>query len=865
VNPMCPRFLPRQTPLAVLASLCLLLGVAAIGHAGNGSHEAAAMIELAASGAAATAFSPDGKILAVATSQGVERYRLDGEIAALPHLAAGEPVSCVAFSPDGMLLAWATRRNVVVWHRALTQTVRVLSGHTGRVTTVSFSADGTALLSSSEDGTVLLWDTWTGRVKTTINGHARAVLGAAFSPDGTLVASASFQEVALWDAVTGEAVLRLDGHETWVEAVAFSPDGKHVATCSLEGAVIVWEVDSGREAARLSMPERVGSSLAYSLCGRLLMGGSHRAVPVWYAGAEERATVLRGHDHLVTCLAFSPDGRTAASVSWDGTARLWDLTPWLEARTLHGHEASVNAVVFSPDGRLIASASADWTVRIWSTDTAAHLRTLEGHSGTVNSAVFSPDGRLIASASTDRTVRIWSADTGAHLRTLEGHTSAVYAVAFSPDGQLVASGGRVLDIGLWNPATGEQVQTLEGHTRLNRSLSFSPDGRFLASGSWDTTVRLWDVAEGHTALILRGHTRAVNSVAFSRDGRQLVSGSGDNSVLLWGSTTGDLLHRLTGHTGDVLSVALSSDGLVVASGSQDRTIRLWDLERISDPALVTSFRWGAVDEVGGWLLAQPWSGGRVRFDATDGLTANEQIVKYEWDWESDGEFDDQTRRPVIERSFAVPGVHHVTLRVTNSRGATSEITRPINVAEPAHPEAEFTFTPVSPTRVDVVRFADESSSPRGDLLRWHWEFGDGNTSTLQNPTHRYTRKGTFTVRLTVTDDDGATDTTTRTITVVNLPPVASFTVALHIEHLGLLLRRREVTFDASGSYDPDGEIVRYAWDFGDGNTAEGRIVTHTYPEAGTYTVRLTVTDDDGMTDTTEQEVHVVPGGGGGPP
>ncbi len=180
------------------------------------------------------------------------------------------------------------------------------------------------------------------------------------------------------------------------------------------------------------------------------------------------------------------------------------------------------------------------------------------------------------------------------------------------------------------------------------------------------------------------------------------------------------------------------------------------------------------------------------------------------------------------------------------------------------PVAQFAFTPTQPSTLDTVRFTDQSTDPDGEVVSWRWEFGDGNTSTLRNPTHRYTRKGTFTVRLTVTDDDGATDTTTRTITVVNLPPVASFTVALHIEHLGLVLRRREVTFDASESHDPDGDIVRYAWDFGDGHTAEGRIVTHTYPEAGTYNVRLTVTDDDGMTDTAEQEVRVVPGGGGGP-
>ena len=108
--------------------------------------------------------------------------------------------------------------------------------------------------------------------------------------------------------------------------------------------------------------------------------------------------------------------------------------------------------------------------------------------------------------------------------------------------------------------------------------------------------------------------------------------------------------------------------------------------------------------------------------------------------------------------------------------------------------------------------------------------------------------------LTVTDDEDATDTDSQGVTVsnVNEPPVASFTFDC---------TDLACDFDASGSYDPDGTIVSYDWDFGDAATGSGETPSHTYAAADTYTVILTVTDDDGATDTDTQDVTVTSGGG----
>ncbi len=140
-----------------------------------------------------------------------------------------------------------------------------------------------------------------------------------------------------------------------------------------------------------------------------------------------------------------------------------------------------------------------------------------------------------------------------------------------------------------------------------------------------------------------------------------------------------------------------------------------------------------------------------------------------------------------------------------------------------------------------------SSDPDGTLTGYAWDFGDGATGTGATATHTYDAPGTYTITLDVTDDRGATATATTSVKVLapNVKPQAAFTASA---------TDLTVAVDGSSSSDPDGTIASYAWSFGDDATAEGATASHTYAQAGTYTVTLTVTDDRGGTSSVSHDV-----------
>jgi len=172
----------------------------------------------------------------------------------------------------------------------------------------------------------------------------------------------------------------------------------------------------------------------------------------------------------------------------------------------------------------------------------------------------------------------------------------------------------------------------------------------------------------------------------------------------------------------------------------------------------------------------------------------------------------------------------------------------IEVNQP--PVASFTYEPTDPETIDIIYFNSTSTDSDGTIVNWTWDFDDGSYGYGEQVTHQYNDDGSYEVELTVTDDDGATDNDIQTVSVSNTPPVADF----NFEPTDPTTS--ETIYFNSTSTDYDGTIVNWTWDFDDGIFGYGEQVTHQYGDNGAYDVELTVTDDDGATDSDTQEVNV---------
>ncbi|NIQ68272.1 MAG: PKD domain-containing protein, partial [Candidatus Aminicenantes bacterium] len=234
------------------------------------------------------------------------------------------------------------------------------------------------------------------------------------------------------------------------------------------------------------------------------------------------------------------------------------------------------------------------------------------------------------------------------------------------------------------------------------------------------------------------------------------------------------------------------------------------------------------------------------------------IVAYQW-YFGDGSAS-TLKNPSHRYNVTQAATFNVQLIVTDDGGKTGSITQGITLGsiENKAPTADFSYTPENPVIGDTIQFVSESTDEDGWIASWQWDFGDGSTSTQENPQHQYNvnEQTVFAVKLTVTDNSGQTASKTKSITISeqeNTPPTAAFSFSPSAPLSGDV-----VYFNAGTSTDPDGTITQYQWDFGDGASGTGQTAQHTYnvTVTTTFTVVLTVIDDGGAQGVTSQPVTV---------
>jgi WD40 repeat protein len=286
---------------------------------------------------------------------------------------------------------------------------------------LAFSPDGKSLATVGKRQLMRVLDAETGTEKLAV-AVSRDTWRVAFSPAGGLIAIAGGGPTRVFDADTGEDAVKLEKPgEQWALDIEFGPDGSLLAVAeagafpgTIDGAVAdarIWEVETGRW-----VRDQVG----------------HR----------------RDELQDVTGVAFSGDGSTLATASYDGTVILWDVASGEQGRTLVAG-SPVNCMAMRPDGGMVAAGTLDREIVLLDTGMGAEVRVLEEDLGFPTSAAFSPDGGMLAIGYWGAALRLWDVTSGEQIGNLDGDHRGGVTAAYSPDGTLVASGDRAGMLRVW--------------------------------------------------------------------------------------------------------------------------------------------------------------------------------------------------------------------------------------------------------------------------------------------------------------------------------------------------------------------------------------------------------------------------------
>jgi WD40 repeat protein len=329
------------------------------------------------------AISSDGKLVVSGSGDNTVRVwdiATGREITRWTHQ---ESVVSVAFSPNDKYVASSSLDNTArVWDVASGKEIARMV-HDVSVYPIAFSPDSKVLVSGGglrnavswpgSDGTARVWEISTGTEITRML-HENDIKSVAFSPDGKFVVSGSDDNTArIWESKTGTEIARMT-HDDAVSSVAFSPDGRYVISGSWDGDLRIWVAATGKQLVRMQH-DGIVEMATFSPSGKYaLSGGGDNTARIWEVATGKEITRMI-HEHPVLSVAFSPDGKYAISgdgiydplsaiTTTFGTARIWEVETGKEIARM-AHEYSVTSVAFTPDGKYAASGGGDHVLRIW--------------------------------------------------------------------------------------------------------------------------------------------------------------------------------------------------------------------------------------------------------------------------------------------------------------------------------------------------------------------------------------------------------------------------------------------------------------------------------------------------------------------
>jgi WD40 repeat protein len=291
------------------------------------------------------------------------------------------------------------------------------TSHAGSVSAVTITPNGRRAVSASYDRTLKVWDTRTGAELCTLSEHVSGVNSVAAISDRYVISASHDATLKIWDIKSGRAIRTLQGHEADVKAVAVTPDGKHAVSASFDRTLKHWDLENGEIIQ--SQPFSIHWTTVVNVTpdGRYALSTPHELdgqVQIHALNHEERPRQFKIHDRFVNAVVGLAGGM-AASVSDDGTLKIWSIKRGKVQRTLKGQPRGENALAITPDGQRAITTAWDGTLTVWDLREEVVITRFIAE-GQLTSCAISADGTFVIAGEYSGRVHLLRLQTSSPMR-----------------------------------------------------------------------------------------------------------------------------------------------------------------------------------------------------------------------------------------------------------------------------------------------------------------------------------------------------------------------------------------------------------------------------------------------------------------